>query len=595
MDPYCPPPHETPSGVESLFHQVVAHGPLLPPPHMKPPQVPVADPLHLEPVPEVVVPAAAELDLRHVERPLHEAAARRVRVLVELDAVLQALGQRQVDGELHEEAEQRGEQHEHVEAAAQQQVGLQHGLPLGELDGVQRVVAHFAPEGADSAGQQPHQDQQVGNQQLHLEEEAQAEDEDPTMTESQLNFTGMNGMATPAETHREHGKKFSLQNSVIPQVRDHRRSRVQDHRRSRVQDHRRSRVRTTGGLESRTTGGLESRTTGGLESRTTGGLESRTTGVWSPGPQGGSGVRTTHKSVSCLQVRPGSRPFESEAAESESPEAGSGSDFCCRVWYLVWDLVCRTGRGAAGVLLPRVFGPGLGAGSGVESGWDLDGADVVVWLGFQIKMGVLGGLGLFLDFRSRFGWRPGLGCRFHFGRFGLWGDVGLRGRGGAQVGVWLPVWGRVSFVGTGPVRSGVCWWFGDVGGPSLVPLAVEKVEQVLGFGCSEVSLQLLRLLGPVSQVHEGGGLHEHCAGLLSLRDPGAATSDTTLIMGGGTGLGKGAVSEGGGLETDGEGLQTGGAGLKTGGGGLASNGAGPNTDGGGLASKGEGFKTAGGA
>lgn len=63
-----------------------------------------------------------------------------------------------------------------------------------------------------------------------------------------------------------------------------------------------------------------------------------------------------------------SSPFGSEVTESESPEggSGSGSDWlccCCRVWYLVWDLVCRTGRGAGGVLLPLVLGLGLGSGS----------------------------------------------------------------------------------------------------------------------------------------------------------------------------------------------------------------------------------------
>ncbi len=165
----------------SLFNLLVAHV-----------QVAVADPLHLEPVPEVVVAAAAELDLCHVQRPLHEAASWCVRVLVELDAVLQALGQRQVHGELHEEAEQRRQQQQHVEAAAKQQVRLQHRLPLCELDRVQRVVAHLPSKGVDPAGQQAHQDQQVGHQmalivvhhlaslpQFDLEEDAEAEDEDP--------------------------------------------------------------------------------------------------------------------------------------------------------------------------------------------------------------------------------------------------------------------------------------------------------------------------------------------------------------------------------------------------------------------------------
>lgn len=155
-------------------------------------QVAVADPLDLEPVPEVVVAAAAELDLRQVQCSLHETASWRVRVLVELDAVLQALGQGQVHGELHEEAEQGRYQQQHVEAAAEQQVGLQHRLPLGELYGVQRVVANFTPESVDPAGQHAHQNQQVGHQvalvvvhhlaplpQLDLEKDSEGEEENP--------------------------------------------------------------------------------------------------------------------------------------------------------------------------------------------------------------------------------------------------------------------------------------------------------------------------------------------------------------------------------------------------------------------------------
>lgn len=170
-----------PCALYSLSDGVVAHV-----------QVAVADPLDLEPVPEVVVAAAAELDLGQVQCSLHETASWRVRVLVELDAVLQALGQGQVHGELHEEAEQGRYQQQHVEAAAEQQVGLQHRLPLGELYGVQRVVANFTPESVDPAGQHAHQDQQVGHQvalvvvhhlaplpQLDLEKDSEGEEENP--------------------------------------------------------------------------------------------------------------------------------------------------------------------------------------------------------------------------------------------------------------------------------------------------------------------------------------------------------------------------------------------------------------------------------
>lgn len=64
-------------------------------------QVAVADPLHLKPVLVVVVAAALELHLKVVDGLLLEAAAGRVGVLVEADAVLQADLQGGLQAALH--------------------------------------------------------------------------------------------------------------------------------------------------------------------------------------------------------------------------------------------------------------------------------------------------------------------------------------------------------------------------------------------------------------------------------------------------------------------------------------------------------------
>lgn len=87
---------------------------------------------------------------------------------------------------------------------------------------------------------------------------------------------------------------------------------------------------------------------------------------WQGGPS--SGLNPEQGSES-------SRTFGSEAGVSEPSEVGSDSNWlscCCRVRFLVWDLVCRGGRSAAGVLLgtlPLALGHGLDSGSGSVSGW----------------------------------------------------------------------------------------------------------------------------------------------------------------------------------------------------------------------------------
>lgn len=117
--------------------------------------------------------------------------ARNVRVLVELHAVLQAFSQRELEGQSHSEAQDRREEEKHVKEDAANQKGLQQGLPLGKLGGVQRVVADFPNKGIDAASYQPNQDQQVGNKvaflvvhhlaplvKFSLEKEAHTKDQD---------------------------------------------------------------------------------------------------------------------------------------------------------------------------------------------------------------------------------------------------------------------------------------------------------------------------------------------------------------------------------------------------------------------------------
>lgn len=154
-------------------------------------QVAVADPLNLKPISVVVIPAATEIHLHQVQGPLHVAATRCVRVLVVLHAVLQPLGQSELQGDPHHEAKQGGEEQQGVEHHAKDQEGLQHGLPLYKLSRVQRVVADLASKGVDTTSYEAHEYEQVGQEvalvvvhefgalpQLNLEEQAQAEDQD---------------------------------------------------------------------------------------------------------------------------------------------------------------------------------------------------------------------------------------------------------------------------------------------------------------------------------------------------------------------------------------------------------------------------------
>ena len=115
-------------------------------------KVAVANPLNLEPISEVVISAAAKLHLHQVQGPLHVAAPRRVRVLVELHAVPQPLGQGELQGDPHQEAQHGRHEQQAVEHNAHHQEILQNGLPLHELGRIQRVVADFASQGVDAAG-----------------------------------------------------------------------------------------------------------------------------------------------------------------------------------------------------------------------------------------------------------------------------------------------------------------------------------------------------------------------------------------------------------------------------------------------------------
>lgn len=164
----------------SLFNLVIAEV-----------QVAVANPLDLEPILVVVVAAATELNLGHIQRSLHEASSWRVCVFVVLHSILQAFSQGEVQRDLHQETQQSRDKEDDAENQTPTHVGLQYRFPLGELDCVKGVMAHFAPKSVDTTGHESHQNEQVGHEmalvvihhlaslaQLDLEEDPHAEDED---------------------------------------------------------------------------------------------------------------------------------------------------------------------------------------------------------------------------------------------------------------------------------------------------------------------------------------------------------------------------------------------------------------------------------
>lgn len=126
-------------------------------------QVPVADPLDLEPVSEAEVAAALELDLQQVHSALQKAAAWCVRVLI----IAHGLPQTQVQSLLqlpeHAVAHESPHQDAEGEEEGADDVGQHQQLPAQELSGVRTVVADLPAQEIDATGDEACGNEHVGD------------------------------------------------------------------------------------------------------------------------------------------------------------------------------------------------------------------------------------------------------------------------------------------------------------------------------------------------------------------------------------------------------------------------------------------------
>lgn len=124
-------------------------------------KVAIADPLHLKPIPVVIVAAALEIHLKAVNGLLLETAAGRIRILVEADALPQTNQQGGFQGALHDEAHKHGHEHEEGDEHGGAKVGLQEGLPLRESTRVQGILTDSSGKVVDPQTAQAHDHQGV--------------------------------------------------------------------------------------------------------------------------------------------------------------------------------------------------------------------------------------------------------------------------------------------------------------------------------------------------------------------------------------------------------------------------------------------------
>lgn len=155
-------------------------------------QVTVAYPLNLKPVFEAAVPTALELYLQCVHSVFQEAASWHVCVLIEPHSLHQAQVQSLFQFPVHGITHQSPHKHAEGEKEGAHNVGQHDQLPSQELGGVHAVIADLPTQEIDNTSNETHSYQHVGNIldvplchqlftlfELHLEEETQAEQDDP--------------------------------------------------------------------------------------------------------------------------------------------------------------------------------------------------------------------------------------------------------------------------------------------------------------------------------------------------------------------------------------------------------------------------------